>query len=632
MNTAASPALSGLRVLVTRPQHQADALCAQLEALGAEVARMPLFDIEAVGDVSEQQACFAAWRDAAAWIFTSTNAVRLAAERDPGPWPLCYGVGPATAAALSALDRGPVMAPEAGSSSEALLALPELEQPDGGRFLIVTGEQGRDLLATTLQSRGAIVETLNLYRRRAIDYDADRVTAEIELADATILTSGEALDRLWALTPEASHRSLLMQQVVVPSARVLDKARELGFPAPLVPETVSDEAIVRCLVEWHQPGQADSLMTESQTPTDSAAAPEAPKLAPGGAASPRRRGSVGAVLAWMLVLLLTAALGYGGWWLWEQRQQQSGVIQAHEAALRALTRQSAELDSQTSQLSTRQSDLARVLQREGADLAGLQGRMESSEQLMGRISDELQGGRTRFALASIEQLLVLANDRLLLEHDVPSALLALEMANERLGRINDPRLFGVREAIADERSRLQAMPRPDLTSISLALSSLVERAEDLPLRARAAPRRGQRHLLDDTDADVERRWMQQGWDAVRQALAALFVIRRDDNAAALRLLPAEDEAVLVHVLILRLESARVAALRGETGIYRDALHSAAQGLRDYFRADDPGVIGALAEIERLQSVELAASPPDITRSLGLLREALDQTSGGAREP
>ncbi|EIT71742.1 MULTISPECIES: uroporphyrinogen-III C-methyltransferase [Hydrocarboniphaga] len=630
-------ALRGLRVLVTRPAHQADGLCQRLEAEGAEAARLPLFAIEPTGEAALHAQRLAEAQACDGWIFTSTNAVRIAAELHAGPWPTSYAVGAATASALEALQRGQVViAPEAGSSSEALLDRPELASVTGRRLLIVTGEDGRDLLQTTLEARGAAVETLPLYRRRAVEHEMERVIAEVELADAVVLTSGEALDRLWALTPPVSHASLLGRTLVVPSTRVQDKARELGFAAPLVPETVSDEAIVRRLLSWREAESKANTMTDTPTPPPAGPTPS-PSLTAERAAPPppasQRPSRAGAVIAWFLVLVLAGALGYGGWLFWDLRQNQLSLAQAHEHALRTLSRQATELESTTEQLSTRQSDLARVLQRESTDVAGLQGRIENSEKLMGRISDELQGGRTRFAMASVEQLLLLANDRLLLEHDIKSALVALQLADERLGQINDPRLFRVREAIAEERTRLQALPRPDLTSASLTLSSLIDRAENLPLRARVAPKQFGGSTRRSAIESPDQHWTQRIWSAVREAVSSLFLVRRDDNSATLRLLPAEDEAVLVHVLILKLESARVALLRGNTASFRESTRSAADWLRRYFRAEDPGVIAALAEIERLQPLELSAPPPDITGSLTLLRQALDQSSpqSGSRE-
>lgn len=627
--------LKGLRVIVTRPDLQAGNLALLLEAQGAEAARLPLFAIEASGDDDTTRAVLQAHRDDAGWIFTSANAVRYAAEIDEreADWPPLFAVGGATAAALANAGHPGAISPEQQASSETLLQLPQLHDVAGKKYLIVTGEDGRELIASELRARGAQVDALSLYRRKPVEHDEMRVEAEIAMADVIVITSGETLERLWAITPEALRSTLLGLQLVVPSARVLEKARSLGFNAPLLPETVSDDAIVRCLSNWRQRQLQDPSMS-SPTPPDTAATPATDSALPASSAAPKAGATFvhepppapqksGSVVAWLLVLLLAGALGYGGWLLWDLRANQASLLQAQDHALRRLSRQTAELDNLASQTATRQGDLARVLQRSGSDLAAMQGRLDNSEQLMGRMTEELQGGRTRFALASVEQLILLANDRLLLEHDVRAALLALQIADERLGALNDPRLFKTREAIARERTQLAALPRPDLTSASLTLSSLIDRADALPLRARVQTRvfGGPRSAQAAADA-ADARWYERVWNAIRGAASSLFVIRREDNAASLRLLPAEDEAVLVHVLILKLESARIALLRGETAGFRESLSSAADWLRQFFRADDAGVEAALGEIERLQALELSATPPDLSESLGLLRQVL----------
>lgn len=66
--------LSGVRVLVTRPAHQADALCRLIEAEGGTAIRLPLLTIEPRANLAEAQKLLAAGHDL--WIFTSVNAVR----------------------------------------------------------------------------------------------------------------------------------------------------------------------------------------------------------------------------------------------------------------------------------------------------------------------------------------------------------------------------------------------------------------------------------------------------------------------------------------------------------------------------------------------------------------------------
>lgn len=236
-------ALAGRRVLVTRPAHQADNLCRLIEAEGGTAIRLPLLTIEPAVQAADAQRRLAASHDL--WIFTSVNAVRyalpLTGDRLP---PRLAAIGPATAAALAAAGGAATATPLAGASSEALLELPELRDVAGQRILIVTGADGLAVLARVLAERGAQVESAEVYRRVALPYPAEAVLAALRRTDIIIATSGQALEHLVRLTPEDSRKSLLRKPLVVPSARMVEKARDLGFvQPPRVAEPVSDTAL-----------------------------------------------------------------------------------------------------------------------------------------------------------------------------------------------------------------------------------------------------------------------------------------------------------------------------------------------------------------------------------------------------
>src|SRR6185369_16623009 len=90
-------------------------------------------------------------------------------------------------------------------------------------------------------ARGASVERAEVYRRVALPYPAEAVVAALRRTDVAIVTSGQALEQLVRLTPAESPKLLLKKRLVVPSTRMLEKARELGFTQPpQVAEPVSD--------------------------------------------------------------------------------------------------------------------------------------------------------------------------------------------------------------------------------------------------------------------------------------------------------------------------------------------------------------------------------------------------------
>ena len=253
MTAASTGSLQGMRVLVTRPAHQADALCRLVEERGGKALRLPLLAIVPVPHVASAARQLEAARDFDWWIFTSTNAVQQARQLVAGDWPAqLAAVGATTAAALTAGGRD-ITTPQGAYSSEGLLALPQFQQVSGQKILLVTGEGGLELLAPALRSRGARVEVAAVYRRVPLPYDGEHVAARLRACDAIIITSGEALEHLLRITPITARAALLKKQLVVPGARMVEKASELGFRSLLTPEKMSDTAIIHTLEQVPRP-------------------------------------------------------------------------------------------------------------------------------------------------------------------------------------------------------------------------------------------------------------------------------------------------------------------------------------------------------------------------------------------
>ncbi|TAM12569.1 MAG: uroporphyrinogen-III synthase [Nevskiaceae bacterium] len=253
MNTPAG--LAGLGVLVTRPAHQAQAQMACVENAGGRPVPLPLLSIAGPPDPAAARAALQAAHTAAWWVFTSPNAVRWAAQLaadEPAAWPArLAAAGRGTAAALAALGRTDAYCP-AMDGAAGLLALPELAALTAGAHVaVLCGAHNPPWLASGLQARGIRLQTVHVYRRVRVAHDVAQVTQALAAVDAAIVTSGEALEHLCALTPASVVPRLHGLKLALPSARVVEMARTLGFgQVPLVPQRVSDEGFVQALVAW----------------------------------------------------------------------------------------------------------------------------------------------------------------------------------------------------------------------------------------------------------------------------------------------------------------------------------------------------------------------------------------------
>lgn len=243
--------LNGARVLVTRPAHQAENLSRLIQERGGEAIRFPVLDIVARDNTDEVQDALKNL-DKFQWVvFISPNAVNFALKANNGKIDRLKAVrfaavGRVTAQALEAAGLTVDVVPEQGHTSEALLSMPQMQQVKGQACLIVRGEGGREELANTLRSRGAVVQYLEVYKRTIPSIDSSQVVQLLaqHRLDVITATSGEALQNLLIMLGENNHQLLLPIPIVVVSDRIRQLAAGMGFKRIAVTENPADTAIL----------------------------------------------------------------------------------------------------------------------------------------------------------------------------------------------------------------------------------------------------------------------------------------------------------------------------------------------------------------------------------------------------
>jgi uroporphyrinogen-III synthase len=246
----AEPALNGRRILICRPEPEASRLASRFRAAGADVRILPLINREPVPETPERRTLILSLDEFSHVIAVSPFAARLLLDEIDTWWPQIpmgirwYGVGAGTAAVLAEHGLNPRKPPE-GWTSEALLALPSLNNLQGERVLLARGESGRELIRETLEARGARVTPLPLYRRFCPEYSPEQIqeTVETFAPEAIITLSGETLNNLIALCANSSH-NLYDRLLIVPADRVAEQARAAGFTNPCIPGSLADKDIV----------------------------------------------------------------------------------------------------------------------------------------------------------------------------------------------------------------------------------------------------------------------------------------------------------------------------------------------------------------------------------------------------
>lgn len=235
--------------LVVRPAAQAAELVQLLRQHGHAPLCCPLLETVAGSELPRLPDLL---RSADVVIAVSIHAVHFAHDfllQTGQTWPHIeyFAVGQASADAFAAV--GITATCPDDPRSEGLLALPALQQVAGKRVLILRGNGGRDLIASTLASRGALVHYCAAYERHYPELDGDILTHHWQAAglDSLLITSGELLQRLLELVPDHQRPWLFDRLLVVPSPRVAEMASAAGFIHITIAQGASNQALTAAL-------------------------------------------------------------------------------------------------------------------------------------------------------------------------------------------------------------------------------------------------------------------------------------------------------------------------------------------------------------------------------------------------
>lgn len=256
---AAAPAapgvdpLAGVRVVVTRAEHQAESTVAAFRAAGAHVELLPLLELAPPADAAPLDAALACLERFHWIVFTSVNAVDCVLGR-LGPAGLPGGlrvasIGSATSAALRGVGIAPDLEPadaRAEGLATELVARLRAGGPDRPRLLLPQAADARPVLAEALRRAGFDAVRVDAYAKRVPPGAARRARAifgseRFGWVTFTSPSIAHAFAALWGGEWQARSRSLLAASIGPVTSGAL---RELGVEPAAEAVEPADDALV----------------------------------------------------------------------------------------------------------------------------------------------------------------------------------------------------------------------------------------------------------------------------------------------------------------------------------------------------------------------------------------------------
>ncbi len=378
--------------------------------------------------------------------------------------------------------------------------------------------------------------------------------------------------------------------------------------------------------------------------TDTLTVPATPAVPPA-APSPARPSAT----RWIVAAVALLAAG-GAWLGWSAQQR----LQQLESELVKRQEQSQDEAKEARLLAKQAQDNARdavaksaLLETRLAEVTLQRGQLDDLVKTMSRSRDET-------LLVDVEANLRVAVRQATLTGSAEPLVSALQNADERLLRAQQPRLEPVRRAIAKDLDRLKSTRVADLSILAVRMDEAVRMVDDLPLlsepgkqsdradaaAAASAPTRAsarkaakaaanatsQAASSPDADpvwSDRVLDWSQKAGQTVWQEARSLVRLTRITQPEGMLIAP--DQAFFLREnLKLRLLNARLGLLSRQTATANADIQSAQQAIKRYFDVQSrrtQGLLSLLADIAS-QSPQTQLPRPDDTLA------ALATLSGG----
>lgn len=630
-------------VLLIRPDQHADPLELELRDHGYPVFRHAVVAIEPVAITKDELAAIVAEQ----WdgiVVISPNAAREFHSQLQDAnlhWPQAnayFTVGPGTADVLSPLAKQPISWPAGDHNSEALLDFAELNATEGQKWLLITGENGRDLLPETLRQRGADVTICACYRRQPSTEEVKKAEPDWHQHVAVIMVSSAEQANLFfqALSPAGQDWARTCQWIL-PAGRIAEQVAEFGIAKVHIHEARSamPSALVKTLLTL--PSIEPKVKTTMNTEKESTSAAQQPVRE-----TQSNQFFTRAFL--FLIVVSVLVLAAGGWWVW---QQQQSFNQATQAEINAVNQRLASSESATTQpqdtaaieaeverirelvnerldseRAARERSVERLAARQEDAIASVQeGQSQMARQLT-RMHEQLRAADLRHGgqrpVLEAYELVSMALQRLNFDYQRDAAIALLAQAESLLTEASADTYQLIIRQLRNDQELLREMPVVNTQAIVLQLLRLQTSARELPLVTSLQPA-DEAPTQDRSDLSNWRQNLASAWESFS---SDLIKVRRHDGLPMH--LDSDQRALLFGRIELQLQMAQQAALNHHHEYYQATLTEVLHYVDHYFATEHRLVVQFRAEIESLLQLPIEPEYPNRLLSHAMLRDLVNE--------
>lgn len=204
----------------------------------------------------------------------------------------------------------------------------------------------------------------------------------------------------------------------------------------------------------------------------------------------------------------------------------------------------------------------------------------------------------------------------------------LQQADMILAGIHDKQLFPIRQAIAQEMTELQALPKVDLTGILSQLDALQNLLTQVPMKKKPQAVDIDTETNETTKSPAA--WHQRLTESLH-LFEKLVVIRHHEQD--IEPMMGRTQATMARERIrLDLEQAQWAVMQKNEAVYHLALKQTLRSIQDGFDPDESSTKAFIKGVTDLQQAKITAPQPELEQSLNQLNAFIKKQSSNVDQP
>jgi uroporphyrin-3 C-methyltransferase len=314
---------------------------------------------------------------------------------------------------------------------------------------------------------------------------------------------------------------------------------------------------------------------------------------------------------WLLAVLILGASAAMFYWF---QQEQSATTGQFAAELKELNGRFEPFNTRLEDLRGQLSNIEEGQNQTASELKTLRRKQQSQSESLTQLAMKLPQDSEDWILSEVQYLLFIAEQRLNIEQDIPTALAAMQAAGQRLASLESPGLKPVREQLIKDMNELRAVSPVDITGLALNLADLLGRADGLPMKGgEIDPSATTTEAESPPDGAAAAQGWREALEMLWRDIKGLVSVTQQDFKAPLLFEP-KHRGLIQESLRLELSAARLAALRRDTQSLQSCIDTASGIVSRYYDTGVEQVQGFLDSLAQMKRMELAPAMPDIEKS------------------